>query len=171
LYETLKAHDALKQEMFEITEQNILRMKDSVNASKALEMLMEDFNKILDGFSLNTTIQDYANERLKRYILNVCNHNGIGVDRNCTFLSEMADRLSYMSRKRPTKSDIATFAKKAGVNVYSEEYRNVVSTLESQREEMFDEIMRPIESLVSKAGCLLLKNVTGFISADPSKTS
>jgi hypothetical protein len=76
-----------------------------------------------------------------------------------------------MSRKRPTKSDIATFAKKAGVNVYSEEYRNVVSTLESQREEMFDEIMRPIESLVSKAGCLLLKNVTGFISADPSKTS
>ena len=171
LYETLKAHDALKQEMFEITEQNILRMKDSVNASKALEMLMEDFNKILDGFSLNTTIQDYANERLKRYILNVCNHNGIGVDRNCTFLSEMADRLNYMSRKRPTKSDIATFAKKAGVNVYSEEYRNVVSTLESQREEMFDEIMRPIESLVSKAGCLLLKNVTGFISADPSKTS
>ena len=171
LYNTLKAHDALKQEMFEITEQNILRMKDSVNASKALEMLMEDFNKILDGFSLNTTIQDYANERLKRYILNVCNHNGIGVDRNCTFLSEMADRLNYMSRKRPTKSDIATFAKKAGVNVYSEEYRNVVSTLESQREEMFDEIMRPIESLVSKAGCLLLKNVTGFISADPSKTS
>jgi hypothetical protein len=171
LYETLKAHDALKQEMFEITEQNILRMKDSVNASKALEMLMEDFNKILDGFSLNTTIQDYANERLKRYILNVCNHNGIGVDRNCTFLSEMADRLNYMSHKRPTKSDIATFAKKAGVNVYSEEYRNVVSTLESQREEMFDEIMRPIESLVSKAGCLLLKNVTGFISADPSKTS
>jgi hypothetical protein len=171
LYETLKAHDALKQEMFEITEQNILRMKDSVNASKALEMLMEDFNKILDGFSLNTTIQDYANERLKRYILNVCNHNGIGVDRNCTFLNEMADRLNYMSHKRPTKSDIATFAKKAGVNVYSEEYRNVVSTLESQREEMFDEIMRPIESLVSKAGCLLLKNVTGFISADPSKTS
>lgn len=56
LYETLKRHDALKQEMFEITEANILRMKDSVNAEKALGMLMEDFDKILDGFSLNTTI-------------------------------------------------------------------------------------------------------------------
>lgn len=171
LYENLKRHDALKQEMFEITEQNVLRMKDSVNAEKALGMLMEDFDKLLDGFSLNTTIQDYANERLKRYILNVCNHNGIGVDRDCAFLREMADRLNYMSRKRPTKSDVCTFAKKAGINIYSEEYKNVINTLESQREEMNDEIMKPVESLVSKAGSLLLKNVTGFISADPAKTS
>ena len=171
LYETLKKNDALKQEMFEITEQNVLRMKDSVNAKKALDMLMEDFNKILDGFSLNTTIQDYANERLKRYIINVCNHNGIAVDGNCTFISEMADRLNLMSHKRPTKSDICTFAKRAGVNVHSEEYRKVMETLESQKDEMNEEIMRPVESLVSKAGSLLLKNVTGFISADPSKTS
>jgi hypothetical protein len=31
--------------------------------------------------------------------------------------------------------------------------------------------MRPIESLVMKAGILLLKNLTGFMSADPQKTS
>lgn len=146
-------------------------MKDSVNASKALGMLMEDFDKLIDGFSLNTTIQDYANERLKRYIINVCNHNGIGVDKDCQFLKEMADRLNYLSGKRPTKSDICTFAKRAGVNVHSEEYRKVMETLESQKDEMNEEIMRPVESLVSKAGSLLLKNVTGFISADPSKTS
>ena len=171
LYEALKRHDALKQEMFEITEQNILRMKDSVSAEKALGMLMEDFDKILDGFSLNTTIQDYANERLKRYIINVCNHNGIGVDRDCQFIRELADRLNYLSRKRPTKSDICTFAKRAGVNVHSDEYRKVIETLEGQKDEMNEEIMRPVESLVSKAGTLLLKNLTGFISADPSKTS
>ena len=171
LYETLKRNDALKQEMFEISEQNVLRMKDSVNAKKALEMLMEDFDKVIDGFSLNTTIQDYANERLKRYIINVCNHNGITVDRNCTFISEMADRLNVMSRKRPTKSDICTFAKRAGVNVRSDEFRKVMETLEGQKDEMNEEIIRPVENLVSKAGSLLLKNVTGFISADPSKTS
>lgn len=171
LYETLKRHDALKQEMFEITEQNVLRMKDSVNAKKALDMLMEDFDKLLDGFSLNTTIQDYANERLKRYILNVCNHNGVGVDRDCQFIKEMADRLNCLSRKRPTKSDIATFAKRAGVNVRGEEYRKIMETLETQKDEMNEEIMRPVESLVSKAGSLLLKNMSGFISADPAKTS
>lgn len=171
LYETLKKNDALKQEMFEITEQNILRMKDSVSADKALGLLMEDFEKILDGFSLNTTIQDYANERLKRYILNVCNHNGIGVDRDCQFIKEMADRLNYMSHKRPTKADICTFAKRAGVNVHSDEYKKVITTLESQKDEMNEEIMKPVEALVSKAGTLLLKNVTGFISADPAKTS
>ena len=171
LYETLKKNDALKQEMFEITEQNILRMKDSVSADKALGLLMEDFEKILDGFSLNTTIQDYANERLKRYILNVCNHNGIGVDRDCQFIKEMADRLNYLSHKRPTKADICTFAKRAGVNVHSDEYKKVITTLESQKDEMNEEIMKPVEALVSKAGSLLLKNVTGFISADPAKTS
>ena len=171
LYETLKRNDALKQEMFEITEQNLLRMKNSVNAKKALDMLMEDFNRILDGFSLNTTIQDYANERLKRYILNVCNHNGIGVDRNCSFVCEMADRLNHMSHRRPTKSDICTFAKRAGVNVRSPEYKKVMDALEGQKDEMNEEIMRPVESLVSKAGTLLLKNLTGFISADPSETS
>ena len=171
LYETLKKNDALKQEMFEVTEPNILRMKDSVNAKKALDMLMKDFNKLLDGFSLNTTIQDYANERLKRYIINVCNHNGIGVDMNCNFVCEMADRLNYLSHKRPTKSDICTFAKRAGVNVHSPEYKKVIDTLEESKDEMNEEIMRPVESLVSKAGTLLLKNVTGFISADPSKTS
>jgi len=171
LYENLKKNDALKQEMFEISEQNVLRMKDSVSAEKALGMLMEDFDKLLDGFSLKTTIQDYANERLKRYILNVCNHNGIEVERDCTFISEMAQRLNYLSHKRPTKSDICTFAKRAGVNVHSPEYKKVVETLESQRDAMNEEIMKPVESLVSKAGSLLLKNVTGFISADPAKTS
>ena len=171
LYETLKRHDALKQEMFEVTEPNILRMKDSVNAKKALDLLMEDFDKVIDGFSLNTTIQDYANERLKRYIINVCNHNGIAVDRDCQFVKETADRLNYLSHKRPTKADICTFAKRAGVNVRSDEYKKVMETLEGQKDAMNEEIMRPVESLISKAGSLLLKNLTGFISADPAKTS
>lgn len=145
LYETLKSNDALKQEMFEITEQNLLRMKDGVGAKKALDELMGDFDKLIDGFSLNTTIQDYANERLRRYVINVCNHNGIAVDKDCQFVSEMADRLSYLSRRRPTKSDVCTFAKRAGIRVRSDEYAKVMETLESQRDAMNDEIMRPVE--------------------------
>jgi hypothetical protein len=31
--------------------------------------------------------------------------------------------------------------------------------------------MRPVENLVMKAGILLLRNLTGFMSADPQKTS
>ena len=171
LYETLKRNNALVQEMFEITEQNLLRIKDSVSAKKALDTLLEDFDKILDGFSLNTTIQDYANQRLKRYIINVCNHNNICVDMDCPFVRELADRLNHMSHKRPTKADICTFAKRAGVNVHSKEYKKVIETLDGGRDQMNEEIMRPVEQLVSKAGTLLMKNLIGFLSADPAKTS
>lgn len=171
LYESLKCHKALKQEMFEITEPNILRMKNSISAEKALNSLLEDFDKVIDGFSTKCTIQDYANERLRRYIINVCNHNNIEVDRDCAFIRELADRIGCFSGRRPTKSDICTFAKRAGVNVHSEEYRNVMETLDSKRDVINEEIMRPVESLVMKAGTLLLKNLSGFMSADPSKTS
>ena len=36
---------------------------------------------------------------------------------------------------------------------------------------MNEEIMRPVERLIMNAGSLLLKNLSGFMSADPQKTS
>ena len=134
LYENLKSHKALKQEMFEIEDRRVLRMKDSVSANKAYEMLMKDFDRIIDGYSTKCTIQDYANERLRRYIINVCNHNDICVDRDCQFVRELADRICNFSGKRPTKSDICTFAKRAGVNVRGPEYKKLMETVDGQRD-------------------------------------
>ena len=171
LYETLKANDALKQEMFEITEPNILRMKNSVNAKKALGMLMEDFDRLVDGYSLKTSIQDYANDRLKRYIYNVCNKNNLEVEPDCQFVKELADRLNNSSRRRPTKSDICCFAKRAGLDVHGDDYLRTIRYLDETRDEMNEEIMRPVESIVMKAGNLLLKNLSGFMAADPQETS
>ena len=79
----------------------------------------------------------------------------------------MADRLNYFSHKRPTKSDICTYAKKAGIYVHGDDYKKVMETLESQKEVMNEEIMRPVERLIMNAGSLLLKNLSGFMSADP----
>lgn len=171
LYETLKNNKALKQEMFEIEEPRVLRMKNSVSGEKALAQLLEDFDKVIDGYSTKCTIQDYANERLRKFIINICNHNNIEVERDCTFVKELADRIGYFSGRRPTKSDICTFAKRAGVNVRSDNYKKLMETVDSQREQINDEVMRPVENLVMKAGILLLKNLTGFMSADPQKTS
>ena len=42
--------------MFEITEPNILRMKNSVSADKALGIIMEEFDNLIDGYSLKTSI-------------------------------------------------------------------------------------------------------------------
>ena len=171
LYETLKNHKALKQEMFEIEEPRILRMKDSVSGEKALESLLKEFDKIIDGYSLKDTIQDYANDRLKRYVLNVCNHNNIEVESNCQFIRELADRIFNFSGRRPTKSDICTFAKRAGINIHSADYKHIMEDFDLKRDQINEEIMRPIERLVMKAGILLLKNLEGFMSADPQKMS
>ena len=171
LYETLKENEALQQEMFEIKEPNILRMKNSVNAKKALGSLMEDFDRLIDGYSLKTSIQDYANDRLKRYIYNVCNRNNLEVEPDCQFVRELADRLNNTSRKRPTKSDICCFAKRAGLNVRGDDYLKTIQYLDETRDEMNEEIMRPVESIVMKAGNLLLKNLSGFMAADPQETS
>lgn len=157
--------------MFEISEPNILRMKNSVSAEKALKQLLADFDKVIDGFSTKCTIKDYANERLRRCIINICNHNNIEVDRDCAFIRELADRVGRFSGRRPTKSDICTFAKRAGVDVHGDDFRKVMETLETQGDMINDEIMRPVENLVMKAGDLMLKNLSGYMSADPSKTS
>lgn len=120
LYEALKCHNALRQEMFEISEPNILRMKNSVSAEKALKSLLNDFDKVIDGFSTKCTIKDYANEKLRRCIINICNHNDIEVDRDCQFVRELADRVGRFSGRRPTKSDICTFAKRVGVDIHGD---------------------------------------------------
>lgn len=171
LYETLKNHKALKQEMFEIEEPRILRMKDSVSGEKALAQILTEFDKVIDGYSTKDTIQDYANDRLRRYVINFCNHNNIEVDSNCQFVRELSDRICNFSGRRPTKSDICTFAKRAGVNVHSDDYKHLIEDLDLKRDQINEEIMRPIENLVMKAGILLLKNLTGFMSADPQKMS
>ena len=131
LYETLKSNKALKQEMFEIEEPRILRMKNSVSCEKALAQILEDFDKVIDGYSTKCTIQDYANERLRKFIINICNHNDIEVDRDCTFIKELADRIGNFSGRRPTKSDICTFAKRAGVNVHSDNYKKLMETVDT----------------------------------------
>jgi hypothetical protein len=171
LYETLKNHKALKQEMFEIEEPRVLRMKDSVSGEKALVQILTEFDKVIDGYSTKDTIQDYANDRLRRYVINFCNHNNIEVDSNCQFIRELSDRICNFSGRRPTKSDICTFAKRAGVNIHSDDYKHLIEDLDLKRDQINEEIMRPIENLVMKAGILLLKNLTGFMSADPQKMS
>lgn len=171
LFNTLKNHKALKQEMFEIEEPRILKMKDSVSANRALAELLEDFNKVIDGFSARSTIKEYANERMRRYIINLCNSKDIDVDRDCPFIRELADRVGNFSGRRPTKSDICTFAKRAGVDVRSDGYKALMEDLDLKREAINDEIMRPVEELVMKAGLYLLKNLRGYMASDPQKCS
>lgn len=167
----LSSNKALKQEMFSLQPPNVLKIKESPTAKQALETIMEKMDALVDGIGYRATIKDYFDERWRNRIVNSCRKAGFDVDRESTFVQEFADRLSRLSGKRPTKSDVVTFAKKAGINPRTEEYRNLVYSLESGAEEVNEEIMAPIEDLVTDAGVLIMKNLTGFLAADPGKTS
>ena len=171
IFEMLKKHNALKQELFEISKPNILRIKNSVDAEDACNDLMTDIDKLVDGIGFRATIQMYVNDRLKRYIINAATKEGIDVGMDSEFVNEMANRISYVSHKRPTKADLQCYAKRDGINPRSEEYKRLMNVLHNTSDQINEEIMKPIEYLVLKASKLLFKNLVGFMAADPNQNS
>lgn len=93
------------------------------------------------------------------------------INKRSDFVDELADRLSKLSKRRPTKSDLAAFAKKEGIDVKGEQYNNFIKEIDSTIDDANQVIIKPLEDLVIKAGLLLMKNLVGFISADPKKSS
>ena len=157
--------------MFEITRPNVLRIKNSVDAGEALNELMADLSKIVDGIGFRATINDFVKDRYSRYIVNAAMQKGIDVDKDCDWTAEVVDRFSNVSGRRPTKADLNTYAKKAGIDTRSDSYKQLMDYLKDTAEETNTVIMQPIEDLVMKAGVMLMKNLTGFMAADPNKTS
>ena len=171
LYSILKNHNALRQELFEITEPNVLRIKNSQEAAKSLQSVLEQLDKLTDGVGYKCTISDYVKENIKKRIMNAAMKHDLDIDRNSDFVSEFADRISKVSGYRPTKTDLMTYAKKSGINVYEDNYRNLISEMDSTSDVINEEIMRPLEDMVINAGVLLMKNLTGYLATDPSKAS
>lgn len=171
IYDLLSKHNALKQEMSEIRQPTVLKMKNYQDGEESLKTLLGDLSKLVEGIGYNATIQDYVNDRLKREIVNQATSRGMNVSFNSDFVNELANRLSYVSHKRPTKADLMCFAKRDGINVRSPEYKDLLERLHSTSDSINENIMRPIESLVLKASNLLFKNMIGFMSVDPNRNS
>lgn len=171
LFEKLQANDALKQKTFEITSPIVLKLKNIKDVASALEDILADLDKIVDGLGYKATVADYAQERFKKYIVNVATKAGIDLNRNSDFVSELADRLSDVSGRRPTKSDIATYAKKEGLDVSSTEYKDFINMLDASVKDANTEVIMPLEDIVAKAGNILMKNMSGYVALDPAQSS
>ena len=171
LYELLKAKNALKQDTFEITGPAKLHLKDSKTGEESLKLVLDELGKLADGLGWNATINDYAKERFEKYIINRAMEVDFPVNKRSDFVDELADRLSKLSKRRPTKSDLAAFAKKEGIDVKSEQYNNFIKEIDATIDDANQVIIKPLEDLVIKAGLLLMKNLVGFIATDPKKSS
>ena len=171
LFSLLKNNGALQQETFEITKPNILRLKNMTSAKDALKTILDRLSKFIDGVGWKCTLDQYVCDRYSRHIVNKALEHGIDVSRNSDFVNSLARRLSQISGQKPTKSDLATYAKCDGVNTRDQKYREFLDDLEQNADATNADIIRPIEDLIIYAGMTLMKNVMGFMSVDPSKTA
>lgn len=171
LYELLKKNNALKQDMFEISGPVALKLKDTKVGEESLKEVLADLAKLADGLGWNATINDYAKERFEKYIINRAMDADFPISKRSDFVSELADRLSKLSKRHPTKADLATFAKREGIDIKSEQYNDFIKSIDSTIDDANAIVIKPLEDLVIKAGIMLMKNLSGFMSADPKKSS
>lgn len=169
LFNELRANDALKQENTEISKPAILKIKSLVNAKKILQNVLGKLNEFINGVGWKCTINDYVLDRYSRHLVNKALEHGLDVSRSSDFVVELANRLSNVSGKKPTRSDLVTFAKREGLDCKSDSYKSFISDVEDNAAAANDEIIKPLEDLIIYAGIQLMKCIEGFMAADPSQ--
>ena len=114
-------------------------------------------------------MNDYIKDRYERKIINAATKAGLEIRRSSEFVSEMVDRLSNMSSRRPTKGDLATYAKREGVNINSENYKKFLDTIEDTLDTDNYEMLKPISKLLNRICVLFLQSMLGYASMCDSK--
>ena len=171
LSEKLKLDKALAECGCDMSPECIDRLKTSTSPDKALEELLGDLSKIVDGIGYKATVNDYVKERYAKYIVNNALKQGIDLYANSDFVQELIARLSHISDHRPNRADLITYAKRGGVDFKNPAYKELIDYLENNSEETNNQIMKPIEDIVLKAGVLLIKCLLGMVAADPRKSA
>lgn len=171
LYNVLKQKNALHQSTFEISKDAILKLKNSKDGEESLKIILDKLSQIVDGLGWNATINDYAQERFEKYIVNVAMKSNFDINRNSDFTKKLAERLSSLSKKRPTKNDLAVYAKAEGLNPKDESFKNFVNLLDNTSDEANQLVIKPLEDLIVQAGLMIMKNLIGYISTDPQASA
>src|SRR5574344_814786 len=171
LFELLKSKHALKQDTFEITSDAKLQLKDSKTGKDSLAKVLDKLASLVDGLGWNATINDYAQERFEKYIINMAMKAEFDVAKHSDFVSKLAQRMSNISKSNVTKSDLATYAKQESIDIKDQKYKDFVNQVDATKDEANQYVIKPIEDLVIGAGLLLMKNLVGYVSTDPNASA
>ncbi len=171
LFSMLKEKNVLKQDVFEITGPAVLRLKNAKTAESSLAVVLKRLATVQGELKDSTSINKYANERYIKYIKNRANAVGLQLKDNSKFVKTLADRFSNVSKTKPSKAEISAIAKKEKLDPANETVKQFIAELESTMQEANQEVIKPLEDVVIYAGLRLMKNLVGYISADPKATS
>jgi len=161
--------DPFAQEAYKLTKENANAFAKCPRRKEAVQEVATLLNELIDGLGYRATLNDYVKERYERKIINAATKAGLEIRRSSDFVSEMVDRLSTMSSRRPTKSDLATYAKREGVDVNSENYKKFLDTIESTLDTDNYEMLKPVSKLLNRICVLFLQSLLGYASMCDSK--
>ena len=160
--------DPFAKEAYALTKEAMDAFAKCPDRKEALQEVATMLNELIDGLGYRATLNDYVKERYERKIMNCATKAGVDLRRSSEFVSEMVDRLSTMSAKRPTMGDLTTYAKRDGIDVKSEQYRKFLDQIESTLDTDNYEMLRPISVLLNRIVVLFLKSVLGYVNmCDP----
>ena len=168
LYKIMKASPSLKSEFTEITPEQLAAVKNCKDERTVLKQLIETLSKLVDGIGWGCTIRDYVQDRYSRYLVNKALEHNLDVSKKGALVDELTSRLSGTSALRPTKSDLATFAKREGIDIKSDDYKAFLDDIEQNAERTNSDIMLPIENAIYYAVSNAANIILGYAALDPN---
>ena len=115
-----------------------------------------------DGLGWRCTLDQYVDDKYSRHIVNAAMKHGIDVSRDSQFVKSLVRRLAEIAaRGKPTKSDLATYAKCDKVDFKSDACREFLTDVEQNAQQTNDEVLGPIAGVAKN----LVKAAIGLASA------
>ena len=122
-----------------------------------------------DGLGWRCTLDQYVDDKYSRHIVNAAMKHGIDVSRDSQFVKSLVRRLAEIAaRGKPTKSDLATYAKCDKVDFKSDACRKFLADVEQNAQQTNDEVLGPITGFAKnlvKAAISLASAIAAFDSS------
>lgn len=171
LYDMLAEKDALKQKTFELTGPAILHLKNAKSGETSLAQVLKRLAVVQGDLPDSTSVSKYAKARYVKYIKNIAKDSSLQIKDKSKFVDALADRLSNVSKRPTSKADVLAIAKKEKFDPKADEVKTFIKKLEDTSAEANQYVIKPLEDVVIYAGLRLMKNLVGYISADPKATA
>ena len=166
LYKILKSCPCLAKEFSSLDPEQLAILKKCPNEKNTLSNIMKKLTSFANELGWGSTIQEYICDRYSKYLTNKAMKHNIDVSKNSQFINELAGRLSGTSVTHPTRSDLMTFAKRDGINVKSQEYRDFLADVEDHAAETNAAILSPLENTMRYGLANALKCLISYIAFD-----
>jgi len=120
-------------------------LKNAQKCKEKLESIKNKLEKMTDGFGWRCSLDQYVDDKYSRHIVNAAMKYGVDVSRDSQFVKSLIRRLAEMAtRGKPTKSDLATYAKGDKIDFKSDACRRFLADIEMNAEETNDKVLGPI---------------------------